>query len=205
MGYDMRIRGNVPAAPQHDIQQAKDAHDALQAANRAREEAGEFRNNMDAFWAAYAETDKLWSAYYRLKEPGYFRLNNGGMGRYADAMHELGMAHESTSGLDWSESPEYPEDDDNDEKIDAYDQAMDKFTGAHGTPADQPTIPLHKFSTNDGWFVTPEEIRAALAAWDARDLDDLDEGTRATIETDYWGEFIAWLRLAAEHDGFRVH
>lgn len=205
MGYDMRIRGNVPAAPEHDIAQAKDAYEAARAAVTARHQAGEFKDNMEAFFEAELVPEQLWSAYYRLKDPGYFRLSNGGMGRYADAMAELGMAHESTSGLDWSEAPEYPEDDDNDEKMAAYTEAMDKYLGGHGTPADKPTIPLHKFSSNDGWFVTPEEIRAALAAWDAHDLDGLDQDTHATIETDYWGEFIAWLRLAAEHDGFRVN
>lgn len=205
MGYDMRIRGDVPAAPQHDIDQAEDAYDAARAAVNARYQAGEFKDNMDAFFEAELVPEQLWSAYYRLKDPGYFRLNIGGMARYADAMHELGMAHESTSGLDWSESPEFPEDyDDNQASAQAYDQAMDKFTGAHGSPAD-PTIPLHKFSTNDGWFVTPEEIRAALDEYDTRCSEELSETTRNLIETDYWGEFIAWLRLAAQHDGFRVH
>lgn len=204
MGYDLRIRGNVPAAPEHDIQQAKDAYYAARAAVNARHQAGEFKDNVEAFFEAELVPEQLWSAYYRLKDPSYFRLSNGGMGRYADAMAELGMAHESTSGLDWSEAPEYPEDDDNDEKMAAYTEAMDNYLGGHGTPAD-PTIPLHKFSTNDGWFVTPDEIRAALAAWDAHDLDGLDQDTHVTIETDYWGEFIAWLRLAAEHDGFRVN
>lgn len=205
MGYDMRIRGNVPAAPEHDIQQAKDAYEAARAAVTARHQAGEFKDNTKAFFEAELVPEQLWSAYYRLKDPSYFRLNNGGMGRYADAMHELGMAHESTSGLDWSKAPEYPEDDENDENLDAYRAAMDKFTGAHGTPADKPTIPLHKFSSNDGWFVTPEEIRAALDAYDTRCSEELSDTTRDLFETDYWGEFIAWLRLAAEHDGFRVH
>lgn len=205
MSYDMRIRGNVPAAPQHDIDQAQDAYDAANAALKARQAAGDFDKNLDAFIEAMQPVDQLFSKLYRLKEPGYFCLNIGGMGRYADAMAELGMAHESTSGLDWSQSPDYPEDDDDKEKMDAYQVAMDAFTSAHGSPADKPTIPLHKFSTNDGWFVTPEEIRAALDEYDTRCSEELSETTRNLIETDYWGEFIAWLRLAAEHDGFRVN
>ena len=198
MGYDMRIRGEVPAAPQHDIDQAKDAWEAANAVLQARIRDGEFKGDFEAILEAAQSVDELWDTAYRLKKPGYFRLNNGGMGRYADAMHDLGMAHHSESVLDWAKSPDYPEDyDDNQASADAYDQAMDTFTGAHGSPADKPTIPMHKFSSNDGWFVTPEEIRAALAAWDAHDLDGLDQDTHATIETEYWGEFIAWLRLAA--------
>lgn len=205
MGYDMRIRGEVPAASEHDIEQARDVYDAAHAAVTARRDAGEFNNKWDAFWEAMQPVDQLWSRLYRLKDPGYFRLNIGGMSSYADAMLDLGMAHESRSGIYWSDSPDYPEDEDNETALAAYREAMDKLTGAHGEPADDPTIPLHKFSSNDGWYVTAEEIRAALDAYESRCSEDLSDATVELIETDYWGEFIAWLRLAAEHDGFRVH
>lgn len=205
MGYDMRIRGEVPAASEHDIEQAHDAYEAANAALKARRDAGEFEGNPDAFREAVQPVDELWSKWYQLKNPDYFRLNVWGMSRYAAAMLDLGMAHESRSGIYWSDSPDYPEDEDNETALAAYREAMDKLTGAHGEPADDPTIPLHKFSSNDGWYVTPEEIRAALDAYDSRCSEDLSEATLDLIETDYWGDWIAWLRLAAEHDGFRVN
>lgn len=203
MGYDMRIRGEVPAASEHDIEQARDAYDAAHAALQARRNAGEFNNSWDAFWEAMQPVDELWSKLYRLKSPEYFQLNIHGMGRYREAMADLGMAHWSDDPVtqgDWDNLPEWETDEDEA----AYREAADKLTAQHGA-SDNPTIPLHKLSSNDGWFVTPDEIRAALEVWDAHDLDGLSTETHSVIETDYWGEFIAWLRLAAEHDGFRVH
>lgn len=204
MGYDMRIRGEVPAAPQHDIEQAKAAYDAATAALKKRVDAGEFKDDIDAHHNAYNESETLWSKWYRLKDPSYFRLNIGGMSRYAGAMLDLGMAHDSTSpvtGDDWGSLPEW---DGEDEGETAYNEAVDKLTGQHGTSED-PTIPLHKFGSNDGWLVTPDEIKAALDAWEHRANTGVSTETWSLIQTEYWGEWITWLELAAEHDGFRVH
>jgi hypothetical protein len=123
------------------------------------------------------------------------------MSTYRDAMLALDMAHNSTS----SEDP-WPDHDDFDDET-TYNQTRRPLLTFHA--ANEPdTIPIHKLCPNDGWIVTPDEIRAALAAWDARaagaSTPALDEHTRDTIGGEYWSEWIAWLRLATDHDGFEV-
>lgn len=202
MGYDMSIRGKIPASPQHDIDQAQDAYDAASAALQARRASGEFNGNLDAHLEAMHPVDDLWSKLYRLKHPEDFRLNNYGMAKYCDAMLNLGMMHHSnTPKIDWHAMPiDY----DTEEEEAAFYEISDRLTGQHGdNPA--PTIPSHKFSTNDGWHVTEPEIRAALDAWDSRAERETTHDTDDVTATDYWAEFIAWLRLAADNGGFRVY
>jgi len=207
MGYDMSIRGKVPAAPQHDIDQAKAGYDAAQKVFEGRRAAGEFAGNPDALFEALREPDRLWAKWYRLKNPENFSLNMYGMGAYADAMLDLGMAHESTNPVTSAGWESLPEDYETDEEEAAYYEASDKLTGQHGD-SDNPTIPLHKFGSNDGWYVTPGEIRAALDAWEnfeAGTPDGFSPKTLELVQTELWGEWIAYLELAAEHDGFRVY
>ncbi|QKW22139.1 hypothetical protein HUT16_26450 [Kitasatospora sp. NA04385] len=69
--------------------------------------------------------------------------------------------------------------------------------------AEQPTgIPGYKIGGgNDGWLVTPAEIRAALAALEAQ-----PESVKAEAVSQYprWEEWIDYLQRAATHGGFRV-
>lgn len=61
-------------------------------------------------------------------------------------------------------------------------------------------IAAHKLcGSNDGWWVTAEECREALEAWERAgrpDVDDFGHGP--------FGDTIPFLQLAAEHHGFRV-
>jgi hypothetical protein len=111
-------------------------------------------------------------------EPGYFRLNIFGMSRYRDYMDELGM-------LDWQTSAPDGE---------GYeDFALDEPTG----------IPGYKFCSNDGWLVTPAEIRVALALAES-------SGKAAKLrkqlgeDADYWAAWIKYLQRAEQAEGFRV-
>lgn len=69
--------------------------------------------------------------------------------------------------------------------------------------AEQPTgIPEYKIGHgNDGWLVTPGEIRAALAVLEAR-----PESVKVGLSGQHprWVEWIDFLERAAEHGGFRV-
>lgn len=110
---------------------------------------------------------------------GYFRLNIHGMSRYRQAMAAMRM-------LDTRRAP--------------------AGCTTEWTP-DKPTgIPVDKLCSNDGWLVTPAEIRAALASYGTLDPRDeahiLDECQVADPE--YWGRWIDYLRRAADRGGFRV-
>ncbi|MEV4190778.1 hypothetical protein [Streptomyces toxytricini] len=83
-------------------------------------------------------------------------------------------------------------------------EALAAYTAAwRDWQAERPTgIPHYKIGEgNDGWLVTPAEIRAALAAFEAQP-DAAKAGTMA--EEPRWDEWIDYLRRAAEHGGFRV-
>lgn len=67
--------------------------------------------------------------------------------------------------------------------------------------AETPTgIPAYKFGSNDGWLVTPDELTAALAAYDACIADGVEPPSFT-----WWGDWIDYLRRAARHGGFRVY
>ena len=159
----------------------------------------------------------------------YFRLNIWGMGTYTQVMFDLGMVYISKSPGGWPEWNRYP---DNQEKQGQFEAAHAHVKGgedlAEDVPADvmattreyvaqsdeilrhhadgSDVIPSHKFDTNDGWIVTPAEILAALAAYDAR--PDRDEHVLARLggadRKAYWDTWIAYLRRAVDRDGFEV-
>jgi hypothetical protein len=162
-------------------------------------------------------------------EDGYFRLNIFGMSRYCDFMAEFGMAFNDAPHPVWPKTEDYgitdedywaveePEDyqdrlktmtPETFAKVAEYQTAMTQVLTWHGV-ADTPGIPLHKFSTNDGWIVLPAECEAAVKAWqaycnkhgEATALKRVGEPERQ----DYWKQWIAYLSAAAKHDGFEVH
>lgn len=205
MGYDMSMRKTPPPAPEHDIEQARELYEAANKALDQARQRGLFANDRDRFCVEIGKVDALWVRYLQIKHPEDFRLNNYGMSTYCNAMLELGMMHHSTTPkIDWDSMPM---DYDTAEEEAAYYEISDRLTGQHGdNPA--PTIPSHKFSGNDGWFITPAEIRAALDAWESFEAgtpNGFSADTLEVVQTDYWGKWIDYLRLAVDHDGFRVH
>ncbi|MFL9680689.1 hypothetical protein [Streptomyces sp. KL110A] len=143
-------------------------------------------------------------------EPGY-RFNASSMGPAKAAMDRLGMlSHEHEApcprledfGLTMGEvyaaqgpgAPERPE------PVHAYLAAQ---AAAFEWQAEQPTgIPEYKIGYgNDGWLVTPAEIRVALTALEGQP-ESAKAGTMA--EDSRWDEWIDYLRRAEAHGGFRV-
>jgi hypothetical protein len=166
--------------------------------------------------------------FVRRGDDDYIRLNVWGMGTYAQLMHELGMVYPSTSRGGWPEWDRYPDDEKKQEQFEAAHEHLE-----YGVELDAPApddvlaaareyveagrvirvthpdggqvIPSHKFGTNDGWIVTPNEIVAALAEYLHRDggrivLDRLGTEDRKA----YWDQWIDYLRRAVENDGFEV-
>lgn len=207
MGYDMRIKGELAEPDADKLAELRKANeDAGAEASRVRASLVESGTKNwwedPAYLKASAAYDDAFTAYMAVKDPGYFRLNSNGMWRYMEAMIALGMAHDHSSPeVDWESLPDY------DDGEDAYYEAKDRLTGVH--PGEDPTIPRFKFSSNDGWHVTPDECRAAVTVWDALQPEglpaDLEDDHRAIAETHYWGKWVDFLRLAADNDGFRVH
>ncbi|WNT44968.1 hypothetical protein SEA_ABBYDAISY_75 [Arthrobacter phage AbbyDaisy] len=207
MGYDMRIKGDLPEPDADQLAKLDKANkEAGSEASRVRASLVESgtKNWWDTpeYLKASDAYENTFSAYMAVKDPGYFRLNGHGMWRYLEVMLALGMAHDHASPeIDWASLPDY------DDGEDAYYEASDKLTGIH--PGDDPTIPTFKFSSNDGWYVSPDECRASVSAWDARQTEglpaDLADDLRSITDTSYWGKWINYLRLAADNQGFRVH
>lgn len=124
----------------------------------------------------------------------YFRLNVWGMQTAREKMQEIGMLCDppGPSSTDWDGVPEY------DENVDdggpAYRQAHDAIVSAHR--GECPGIPYHKLCSNDGWIVTPAEIRPAL------------ERAALNVPSDppeWWSDWLDWLQEAEQHGGFEVN
>ena len=156
----------------------------------------------------------------------YFRLNIWGMGRYRDLMEKFGMVFEDDPcppfpeaedyGVYWDDVyalkyPEaYPDHKWTDDRRTAAKKALEDTEAVlrfHGR-TDTPGIPLHKFSSNDGWHVLPAECEAAVRAWQAAAATDhgaLEAVTESSGDADYWLKWIGYLSAAARHGGFEVN
>ena len=139
----------------------------------------------------------------------YWRRNIWGGGTQADKLVELGMAEWSAPGYKQARFPERPA-----HTLEAYEKAMDaddwdyehpdyaailfpflkdRRGSTHGITADK------LCDSNDGWWVTKEECQEALDAWEKAGRPDVDD-----FDTGPIGDTIPFLRVAAEHHGFRV-
>jgi hypothetical protein len=183
---------------------------------------------------------KVHEAYEAMNdaEVSYFRLNIWGMGEYCRLMDAFGMATDHGAahppwpemdayGIDDAayEAVAYPEDaaEDAPPLDDLTRAAAERFVAAQnavliwheeGSP---PVIPGHKFSSNDGWIVTPDECTAAISAWKGECAEagagDEELGRKVLIDAmdenkmggDYWLKWVAYIELAAQYGGFEVH
>lgn len=164
--------------------------------------------------AAAAALRGAWEAYDRANR-SCFRLNIWGMSRCCELMDRLGMLTSenaprfpSPSEYNLDEWPEDPADYEGEERAAA--EAADngrRFLAAVQAVTDyepQPVrgIPAVKFSTNDGWLVTPAQCEAALAAYEAAPA-----AVRGAVEAEatWWPRWIAFLSYAKDRGGFCVN
>ena len=174
----------------------------------------------DMYWEEQPRTPE---AAEMSDPPDYFRLNIWGMVETRAAMEQLDM-------LDSAAWPSFPqlEQFGLDSWPDQYDLDGGTFPYLSGTPeaaflTEVATvlygdgggrIPAYKFCSNDGWLVTPEEIRRSLAIYDrsnaptpryAFDAYGHLLGNEIHPELEWWDEWIDYLRAAAAHGGIRVY
>lgn len=86
----------------------------------------------------------------------------------------------------------------------AYIDETDRVRRAH--PVGGVSIPMHKFCSNDGWVVTPDEALWALTEYHARSQEERDAALDATGIEDrrYWQSWLDYLMASTRHEGFEV-
>lgn len=114
------------------------------------------------------------------KGPDYFRRNIWGMGPLREDLERLGMGY-------WSAVPNFP---DAQDQIDAHLRA---------TYSETPGIALHKFCSNDGWWIQQYEAESALKIW-----EKLEAGGTEKPES-FGDDFVPFLTACARSGGMRVY
>lgn len=74
-------------------------------------------------------------------------------------------------------------------------------------------IPLHKFTSNDGWIVTPEECKEAWRIYQSIPETRIQKIMAARVENGetpeelakWLDEWMLWVRAAADYGGFEVN
>jgi len=208
MGYDMTIVQERDQEEKAAIAAAAAHVKTLPSPHRLPE--GEEREAAEKAWKAG------WKAYDDA-DRSYFRLNIWGMSHCCDAMASFRMLTREEAphfprleefGLtEWPEDPAHYE---GDARAKAEAELTDADRGylaaVEATLAFEPVpvrgIPVGKFSSNDGWLVTPAQCEAALAAWRVQPA-----ATRARVEGEigWWASWIAYLTYAKDRGGFRVN
>lgn len=211
MGYDMFIE----TVPDDEAAKVRAAEKAFHAAVGARDTLNLPPNHADVE-AAQEEVERTFEALMEA-DTSYFRLNIWGMSRYCEVMEQLGMV---VSGYAAPPFPDEPEGVTREEieafadrapgsglparpEVVAYWKQLHAHLSWHLEPAFG--IALHKFCSNDGWLVTPEEIAAALESYRVHSAEEVKVIVGGDAEElDYWTQWIAYLQRAQHRDGFRV-
>ncbi|KOG53140.1 hypothetical protein ADK76_28925 [Streptomyces griseoflavus] len=203
MGYDMYIEH----PPENEETAYQAASSAFHAAVRDRD-ALRLPHDHLSYTTAQARVEETYAAMEAV-HTSYFRLNIWGMGEARSAMETLGMLTQLAPpptpnpqdyGTTADELWDYGLDDEGaPETVRAFRAATQVVVDSS---AEHPTgIPAYKFSSNDGWLVTPAEIDAALGWWAVAPRKIQRE---ITTQLDWWPEWIRYLRRARDGGGFRV-
>lgn len=218
MGYDMHWV-NKPAGETEAVDKLREDMREIWSRTRA---IPEHERGVGEAWEALMKEADAKENEIRDTEQSYFRLNIWGMGAFQAAMNALDMMYGSRDTTPWPEHSEriqqLVEALGNDLSIEATPEEIQEARAAIKQKQDHlsahPTypgygneaIPSHKFSSNDGWHVTPAEIHAALAAYykyPAEGVDAVLEETK--IDREIWDRWIKYLTGATEYGGFEVY
>ncbi|WP_030375542.1 hypothetical protein [Streptomyces rimosus] len=203
MGFDMYIEH----PPEHEEVAYRAASNAFHAAVRDRD-ALRLPSDHPSYTLSQARVEETYAAMEAV-QTSYFRLNIWGMSEVRSVMEALGMlTHEvrppSPDPRDYGTTTDEllaysPDDESAPKPVRAFRTAVQAVVDA---AAEHPSgIPAYKFSSNDGWLVTPAEIEAALGWWA---IAPREIQTDIASRLDWWPEWIRYLRRARDGGGFRV-
>jgi hypothetical protein len=143
-------------------------------------------------------------------DENYFRFAWTQMPRTLDAMSNFGMLTElplpvfpdlSAFGLEWKDLRPGVEHDPG--TLNRIAEFRSAFLAARDASEREPNgIPRYKLDRNDGYLVTPAEITAALAAYEAHPQVAIAE---LPIGDPTWSRWIAFLRRAKTLGGLRTY
>lgn len=228
MGYDMSTVEPMTAEDQAEFDEAKAKFEAAvkirDAYERGSEEAHEAQEAVTEAYELMSETDK-----------NYFRYNIWGMGRCRSVMADLGMMKHPAAGS-WPEMPSelegqagalYDYTDDGVDQLDTptcraalpwltdelvalwrtYRADIEKYLSEHDR--DTPGIAENKFSSNDGWHVTPGECVGAVGmfkrASDGKKRAAYDAAELNADGVQYFEQWVKWLEYCSTRGGFKVY
>lgn len=129
------------------------------------------------------------------RDVDHFHFNISGMSWARGMMEDANMLVHIQPAGEW---PNPPEDYDHEHKN--FDDEP-QYIAYVGQQFEAPGIPAFKFSSNDGWLVQPDECKSAIRQWER---NGSPVPRHDAWEADYWMKWIAYLKLAADHGGFRV-
>lgn len=187
-------------------------------------------------WKAALDAAEAASVEARKTDKEYFRLNNQGMGLYATAMDHLGMLQHGEPRPAWPDADDIQEEewdalyDLKESRIKALARNAQGGAVPEAEPGSEPVrkalsdyvdavigvllwaptpvtgINAFKFSSNDGWVVTPAEIHAALETYRGHTEDAVQEalGSVGATNLNHWMTWITFLDYAEQQGGFRV-
>lgn len=148
----------------------------------------------------------------------YFRLNIWGMSRACSVMEALGVLYGDYE-LAYGEWPDVPDEGYHDwengegvhapQKVAAYRRYDEqRLAIVSWSPEGRQGIPAHKFGSNDGWLVQPEEAFYAASTMRAADprlvAEALNDAGLTGGRAEWWFTWVEWLDGASQHDGFEV-
>lgn len=206
MGYDMYVEQK-----DQDVEDRKaEARQVFDKAVRARDEntnPDKAEELQEAVVKAYDEMDRV--------DKNYFRLNIFGMSRMYDDMAKLSMV-EDVRTPDFPQAGDFGVQGDVFYDLDEEARKTHPVFGPYARAIDEhlsasfgaSVIPGHKFGSNDGWLVTPDEIRAALAKLEAlpdTDLVPVRDQWATDAGDNVFDDWVGFLRFAADRGGFRVY
>lgn len=149
------------------------------------------------------------------QRPERFRFNVSGMARLRAVLYELGVLDVDSPCPEWPVHPGQGHFDENDHPLTQegrlYLERLQKVREWH---ANNGKVPKHKFASNNGWIVTPEEcrifskaIRSAGKEVILTILQEYEEESPIFLEesADYIMRFGEYCERCASLGGFEVY
>ncbi|MFH8698772.1 hypothetical protein [Streptomyces chartreusis] len=206
MGYDMYL-----------VRSPEGEDEAHERASRSFDAAADYRDRLDlpfehpAYQAAQREVARAYDAMEATRTT-HFYLTTWSMSECRAVMDHFGMLTATqpparptpeTYGTTLQESVAAPAGDAATAGVLRYRKALEERLAE--APPNPVGIAAHKLGGDQGWTVTPDEILAALAAYESGRTANPALLSEVIEDADWWPEWIDYLKHAASHGGFRTY